>query len=270
MSKQKFRFIDLMILTVIATAIEVVSVVAFNAVNVQVGTYRLGQALSLSLACLIGMIAVFRWNGYGLCVGVIAGVGSLLARMFCSQQLSIQMWLSSSLSYLGLVSCLLFIHKRDKKKMAKDKGMMVLYFFIGFFSYELLRILLLIGSENYFALIGNVLSFEIVNLLLSFVIYLIALRQDGLVVDMNLYLLEMQDIRNRVKRREDICVEELCEQGQINEAALLDGGTLSTEDLKELEDNRRRIEGKSTFFDEENKAVEKYRKKREELKNGKL
>ena len=154
--------------------------------------------------------------------------------------------------------------------MAKDKGMMVLYFFIGFFSYELLRILLLIGSENYFALIGNVLSFEIVNLLLSFVIYLIALRQDGLVVDMNLYLLEMQDIRNRVKRREDICVEELCEQGQINEAALLDGGTLSTEDLKDLEDNRRRIEGKSTFFDEENKAVEKYRKKREELKNGKL
>lgn len=154
--------------------------------------------------------------------------------------------------------------------MAKDKGMMVLYFFIGFFSYELLRVLLLIGSENYFALIGNVLSFEIVNLLLSFVIYLIALRQDGLVVDMNLYLLEMQDIRNRVKRREDICVEELCEQGQINEAALLDGGTLSTEDLKDLEDNRRRIEGKSTFFDEENKAVEKYRKKREELKNGKL
>lgn len=269
MSKQKFRVIDLMVLTIIATAIEVVSVVAFNVVNVQVGTYRMGQTVSLSLACLVGMIAIFRWNGYGLCVGVIAGLGSLLARMFYSQELSIQMWLASSVGYLGLASCLLFIHKRDKKKMVRDKGMMVLYFFIGYLSYELLRILLLIGSENYFVLIGNVLSFEIVNLLLSLVIYLIALRQEGLVVDMNQYLLEMQDIRNRVKRREDVCVEELCEQGQINEAALLDGGTLSTEDLKELEDNRRKLEGKTTFFDEENMAAERYRKKREGLKNGK-
>lgn len=269
MSKQKFRFLDLLFLTILATAIEVISTASFHFVNVTVGTSSLGQMVHLSLACLISMIAIFRWNGFGLIVGVIAGGASLLTGMFYHQALTVPYSLYQTVSYLGLASCLLFIHKRDKGKLRKDKSMMVLYFFIGYLSVEALRVLLLIGSEDYFRLLGNLLSFEIVNVLISFLLYLLALRQDGLVVDMNQYLVEIKELKTRIRKQEDVSMEELCEANEVNEAAILDGGTLSSEDLKNLEDNRRRLEGKTTFFDEENEEVRKYRKKREELKHGK-
>ena len=152
--------------------------------------------------------------------------------------------------------------------MVKTKGMMILYYFVGYLSVEVVRALCLIGSENYFLLLLNLMPFDLINALISFFVYLLALKQDGFVVDMNDYLHDLNDIERR-KSKESICLDELCEGNEINEAALLDGGTLSTEDLRKMEDDRRKFEGRSTVFDDENEAIEAYKRKREALKHGK-
>lgn len=268
MSKQKFKVIDLLFLSGLAIITEVAFTIAFNIASVKSGNYTFGQILTLSFAPLIGMIAIYRWNQYGLIVAPIGGIASLITRVLLKQQLTIQLWLYYSLAYLALAVCYLFIRKKDKSKFRKDKGMMILYFFIGYLSLEVIRMVVLIGSENYLKLSMNFLMYDLINIFISFVIYLVTLRQDGLVVDMNQYLIQMQDIQKRIEK-ESVCMEELAEGNQINEAALLDGGTLSTEDLKKMEDDRRRIEGLHSSFDDENNAINAYKKKREALKHGK-
>ena len=64
--------------------------------------------------------------------------------------------------------------------------------------------------------------------------------------------------RKAKKANPKINYEELASGSEINEAALLDGGTLSTEDLRELERNRREIEGEKSRFDQENDALRQY------------
>lgn len=139
--------------------------------------------------------------------------------------------------------------------------MMILYYFIGYISIEVLRVIVLIGSTNYLKLMSNFLMYDLINVFLSFLIYIVTLRQDGLVVDMNQYLADLNDIQKRAEK-ESICMEELAEGNQINEAALLDGGTLSIEDLKKMEDDRRRIEGRQSSFDDENDAINAYKKEK--------
>lgn len=268
MSKQKFKLIDLLFLSGLAIITEVAFAIAFNIVNVKSGNNTFGQILTLSFAPLIGMIAIYRWNQYGLIVAPIGGLASLITRVLLKQQLSIQLWLYYSLAYLGLVVCYLFIRKKDKTLFRKDLGMMILYYFIGYISIEVLRAIVLIGSTNYLKLMSNFLMYDLINVFLSFLIYIVTLRQDGLVVDMNQYLADLNNIQKRAEK-ESICMEELAEGNQINEAALLDGGTLSIEDLKKMEDDRRRIEGRQSSFDDENDAINAYKKKREALKHGK-
>lgn len=268
MSKQKFQTFDLLFLSALSAIIEIASTFVLAQVNGKIGAYPLSQMVNLSFSCLLGVIAIFRWNAIGLLVPFIGGVSSLVTRILLKQNLSIQFSLFLVLGYLGLTSCLLFIHKRDKRKMAKDKGMMILYYFLGCLSVEVIRALCLIGSEDYFILLLNLLPLDLVNVAISFVIYLIALKQDGFVVDMNSYLHDLNDIERR-REKETICMDELCEGDEINEAALLDGGTLSTEDLKKMEDDRRKFEGRSTVFDDENEAIDAYKRKREALKHGK-
>lgn len=268
MSKQKFQMFDLLFLSALAAVIEIASAFVMAKVNGKIGAYPLSQMVNLSFSCLLGVIAIFRWNILGLMVPIIGGASSLIVRILMKQNLSIQFSLFLVLGYVGLLSCLLFLHKRDKRKMSKDKGMMILYYFVGYLSVEVVRALCLIGSENYFLLLLNLMPFDLINAVISFLVYLVALKQDGFVVDMNDYLHDLNDIERR-KSKEPICLDELCEGNEINEAALLDGGTLSTEDLRKMEDDRRKFEGRSTVFDDENEAIEAYKRKREALKHGK-
>ena len=95
--------------------------------------------------------------------------------------------------------------------------------------------------------------------------FFLAYAQKTLVVDMNGYLArtakekkELSEARKAKKANPKINYEELASGSEINEAALLDGGTLSTEDLRELERNRREIEGEKSRFDQENEALRQY------------
>lgn len=268
---------DLAVFTLIACAVEAVNVFAFNLMKVNIGKFQFNQVYTLSFAALLGMIAIYRWNAYGLVVAPLAGVASVLARTVLKQNVTYNLWLSFSLGYLGLAVCLLFFYKReggklilkDKDRLREDKANMILYYLAGYLSVEAVRSLCQIGSADYWLLLLNYIAFDLINILFGLGVLLIALKQDGLVVDMDSYLLHLSDIRKKVAGQEfaskniNINVEELAEADEINEAAILDGGTLSTEDLKKMEDNRRRFENRHTKYDDENEEFDCYRKSKE-------
>ncbi len=269
MTKQNYRLFDLAVFTLIACVVEGINVLVFNLMKVQVGKYSLNQVYTLSFACMLGMIAIYRWNAYGLFVAPLAGIVSICCRMFLQQSVTTNLWLSFSIGYLGLATCLLFFYKKDKDKLRQDKGKMILYYLAGFLSVEVVRAFCQIGAEDYWLLLLNYVSFDMINIVFGGLVFYIALRQEGLVVDMESYLRHMKNAQQKVAGQEfaskniNINVEELAEADEINEAAILDGGTLSTEDLKKMEDNRRKFENRQTKFDQENQELEAYRKAKE-------
>ena len=269
MTRKNYELFDLAIFTLIACVVEGVNVFIFNMMKITIGGYSFSQIYTLSFACVLGMIAIYRWNFHGLIVAPMAGLASLLVRLALTQDVSVNLWLSLTLSYFGLAVCLLFFRKRDKKTLREDAGMMALYYISGYLAFELIRALTQIGSHDYWFMLFQYLAFDLLNIIFSGVVFFIALRQKNLVVDMNSYLDEMRESQkylanqNIVSKNLSISVEELADHNEINEAALLDGGTLSNEDLKRLEENRRRIERRSTKFDREQEELKAYRREKE-------
>lgn len=268
---------DLAVFTLIACVVEAVNVFAFNLMKVNIGKFQFNQVYTLSFAALLGMIAIYRWNAYGLAVAPLAGAASVLARTILKQNVTWNLWLSFTLGYLGLSVCLLFFYKReggkivfrDKDRLREDKVNMLLYYLSGYLSVEVLRAFCQIGSVDYWLLLLNYIAFDLINILFGLGVLLIALKQDGLVVDMESYLLHLNDIKKKLAGQEfaskniNINVEELAEADDINEAAVLDGGTLSNDDLKRMEENRRRFENRHTKYDDENEEFDRYRKSKE-------
>jgi hypothetical protein len=152
--------------------------------------------------------------------------------------------------------------------------MMIFYYFAGYLSLEVVRALCQIGVANYWVLLLDYVAFDLINIVFSFLVFLIALKQDSLIVDMNLYLEHLHDITEKlggqdvVSRNININVEELAEADEINEAAILDGGTLSREDLKMMEAYRRKFEHRESKYDRENEELESYRKEKEAATHG--
>lgn len=271
---KSYEAFDLFIFSLIACVVEGLNVFVFNMMTIKIGDFYFNQVYTLSFAALLGMIAIFRWNAHGLIVAPLAGLTSVLVRFFLHQEVSINLWLAFTIGYFALAVCLLFFYKRDKAELRKDKGLMIFYYFAGYLSLEVVRSLCQIGVANYWVLLLDYIAFDLINIVFGFLVYLIALRQDSLVVDMNLYLLHLHDLSEKlggqdiVSKNININVEELAEADEINEAAVLDGGTLSNEDLKMMEDYRRKVEHRETKYDRENKELESYRKEKEAATHG--
>ena len=273
-NKKSYEAFDLFIFTLIACVVEGLNVFVFNMMTIKIGEFYFNQIYTLSFAALLGMIAIFRWNAHGLIVAPLAGLTSVLVRFSLHQEVSVNLWLAFSVGYFALAVCLFFFHKRDKTELRKDKGMMIFYYFAGYLSLEVVRALCQIGVANYWVLLLDYVAFDLINIVFSFLVFLIALKQDSLIVDMNLYLEHLHDITEKlggqdvVSRNININVEELAEADEINEAAILDGGTLSREDLKMMEAYRRKFEHRESKYDRENEELESYRKEKEAATHG--
>lgn len=275
MTKNTYRLLDVFIFTIIASAIEAINVTIFNVFKVSLGKYTFNQLYTLSFAVLLGIIATYRWNQYGLIVAPVAGFVSVFTRSALNQTVTMQLYLSQSIGNLGIAIGLLFFLKIDKKKMRESLGKMYLYYFACYFTVEILRSLCQIGQADYWYLLLNTFAFDLINIVFGAIVYLIALKQKDFVTDMNTYLSEMNDLKSKlsgqmsISKNDSISVEEITDRNDtVNEAALLDGGVLSTSDLKQLQDNRRKFENKTTFFDKENEELKKYRLDKEAKKHG--
>ena len=257
MSKRSYEALDLAILTLVASVFEGVCVFLLNKKST--------SDFFLSLSAALGLIAIFRWGIAGIGVAPIAGAVGVLVRVFLLGEQSISMWLSYTLGYFGLAVVLLFFMKGNKPKMEGNLGWMALYYGMGCLGMEIVRALSNLGNHDFLKNLTLFIAFDLLNIVLGAVVFFLAYAQKTLVVDMNAYLertakekKELSEARKAKKANPKINYEELASGSEINEAALLDGGTLTTEDLRELERNRREIEGEKSRFDQENDALRQY------------
>jgi hypothetical protein len=93
MSVKTYEALDLVLFGGIAILLEVVNFYAFT---------QFTGAYYLSFSLVLGLIAIFRWNAWGLLIAPLSGLGVLLLRMGLGGVVTPTLWLTYTLSYLGL------------------------------------------------------------------------------------------------------------------------------------------------------------------------
>lgn len=258
MSKKAYEFLDLLLLTVIAAVADSLDVYVFNVFK--------SQVYALSIACVMGMIAIYRWNAWGLVIPVVAGASSVLTRWFMKEDVTLGLWLAYTVGYLALGVCLLWFLKKDKSTLNEDGLFKFGYFFSGYVAVELLRAVCQIGNADFWKTALSYFALDLLNVAFGLLLYLIACKQNGLVVDMNDYLVAIHSSPDSAQAREEqknvIKLEEMSESSDLNDAALLDGGTLSPEDLHKMNEPLNRSQHKTSKFDQENQAIAAYHDKK--------
>lgn len=266
MSKQTFEALDLLIFTAITAVFEAINVWAFQFFGSNAVYY-------ISIAAAMGMIAVFRWNYLGLVVAPVAGAAGVFVRnLMAPDKVTMNLWLAMTIGYLGLSVCLLFFIKKSKKELRDSIPWMILYYLSGYAAVEVIRALCQIGNGEFFTIAWQYFSLDLLNVAFGAALFFIARKQQNLVVDMNQYLIDLhnhadfQDVE-AIKKSSRYTVQELAEDDEINDAALLEGSTLSQDDLKKLEADRRRIEGKKSKYEREREEKASYLKHKGEGKH---
>ena len=260
MSKNAYEFLDLLVLTVIAAVAECVDVYAFTKFG--------SQVYALSIACVMGMIAIYRWNAFGLVVPVTAGAAGVATRMLLGQSTTLGLWLAFTVGYLGLGVCFLWFLKKDKSTLRQDPLFKFGYYFSGYAAVELVRAACQSGDGSFWTIAFLYYVTDLLNVIFGLVLWLIAIHQDNIVVDMNAYLLHLHSAPAiaRAEKQNQLTLEEMAEADDVNEAALLDGGTLSAEDLHRMDEPLKKAQHQVSRFDQENQAIEAYRNRNQKGK----
>lgn len=259
MTKAQFRAIDLAMFSIITALVEVIMLWAFQKFPL--------EGYSVSFLILLGSIAVFRWNIYGIIPPLIGGAASLLFAYLTGTLVTTRLILSQLIGPLGLLTGLLWFKFYGKSKLDGKPDQMWAYFLTSFLSVEVVRTLCYIGDSNLLHILYTYFVLDLLNLVLGMVVMVIAVKQKGFVTDMNEYLINQNkapDSAQIAKQRTDIeAMASINEKDEISDIALLDGGMLEQSELDELATlYRQKTVGKSAIEIEEEqrqKALEEFR-----------
>lgn len=259
MTKAQFRAIDLAMFSIITALVEVIMLWAFQKFPL--------EGYSVSFLILLGSIAVFRWNIYGIIPPLIGGAASLLFSYLTGTLVTTRLILSQLIGPLGLLTGLLWFKFYGKSKLDGKPDQMWAYFLTSFLSVEVVRTLCYIGDSNLLHILYTYFVLDLLNLVLGMVVMVIAVKQKGFVTDMNEYLINQNKAPNSAqiaKQRTDIeAMASINEKDEISDIALLDGGMLEQSELDELATlYRQKTVGKSAIEIEEEqrqKALEEFR-----------
>ena len=267
MSKATFEAIDLIIFTIISAVLEAGILLAYKAFGYMEGYI-------VSFAVTLGLISIFRWNWHGIVVPLVTGIVSV----FIGGIYDLGLVLSNTLGYLFLLPVLFWFKKKDKKTISKDIGFLLGYFFSGYISVEIGRTLCQLIDVRDIAKLGTILySYFVIDLLnigIGLLVFFIACKQKNLVVDMNSYLIELHtkpaSADAREEKKDYLSLESMCDDiSEVNDIALLDGGTLSENDLKLLNDTYSKHTNTKSKYYKEQEAISQYQKSRGSKKDNK-
>ena len=248
MTKKGYKLFDLVLLTVIGIVIECILVFAGNQFKFMV------QGFSISFALLFALIGMFRWHAFG----VMPGIGAGLAGMFMQNSFIKDAYtLPSIVGYvLGVVSTALlvfYLKKISKTKIKENFLYLVLYSVLGYICYIAVYGIvwaLLDKNIGIDSTVSILVTRNLLNLLMSSVVLIIANKQRDFLVDMDEYLIKLKSIPESARLRKEInedddqsLMSEVVGSKDINDIALLDGGTLSEEELIKLNKTFKEKEG---------------------------
>lgn len=259
-SKRKFEAIDLIILTAVSCIIEAVILWAYNSF----GKY---DGYVASFIVVIGLIAIYRWNLLGIIVPILSGLVTVLMRSI-NGSVNLGFILAYTIGYLPMLINLLWFKFNDKVEMSRNLTKLYGYFLTGFLLVEIGRTLCIVIGTSDIQDIGKILYsylvWDLLNLVFSALIFFIAIKQKKIVYDMNAYLLEMSKENETSMIRKDIddylSLEQMAEDSDVSDISLLDGGNLTNDDLKKLNETYQKMTGKESKYVKEQKAIDEYHK----------
>lgn len=246
MSKRTYMMLDIAILTIIACVIEGVLTFVSNQTTFMV------EGFTVSFVVLFSLIGMFRWNWVGVIPGLGAAVTQILVQNNWNGAYQKNMAMGVALIFATLatvLTCFLF-KKFKKERMKENVGLLFLYGGVAFILYILVyvSVWVIIGKVDILFAIKKIVAWRLFDYVMSMVVLLIANKQRYFLVDMNDYLYYLHNVPESARIRKEIhedkensVMSEIADSDETNDIALLDGGTLSEEDLINL---KKTFEGK--------------------------
>lgn len=248
MTKKSYKLFDLTLLTVIAIIIEGILVFTSNQVKFMV------EGFSISFVVLFSLIGMFRWNVLGVFPGIGAAiVGMIFQNSFVKNTYSPISMIGCIVGILSNLLLVLYLKKVTKTKIKENFILLIIYAVSGYCLFILFYSLTWglfdrnLSLKNVFNL---VLSRNLLNLFMSTIVLLIANKVKDFLVDMDEYLIRLKSVPESARIRKEInedngqsLISEVVSSKEINDIALLDGGTLSEEQLIELNKTFKEKEG---------------------------
>ncbi len=248
--------LDIVMLTIIGCIIEGVLTFVSNQTTFMV------EGFTVSFVVLFALIGMFRWNWLGVVPGLGAALTQILVQnsvngAYSQNQAMLAGVLGGTLA--TIFTCFMF-YKIPKETMKEKVGYLFLYSAVAFILYILVyvSVWVIFGKVNLFFALGKVAGWRLLDYVMSCVVLLIANKQRYFLVDMNDYLHYLHNVPESARIREEIhedkensVMSEITDSDETNDIALLDGGTLSEEQLINL---------KRTFEEKEGEKKDGIRK----------
>lgn len=191
MSKKTYMIIDLCFLSLFGCIAEVITILAIHMYgwNIQIISFQL----------LVTLLAMYRWNGYGVLVAIPLGITTFATLAILNGVNNVDNLLVYPLGNLGAASGLITFKIIGKKNIKKGFEFILIYCIIGYVGQVFLRtvFLTLVGSDfieslKRFSLYGNLLGLIVVIILLTLIS-----KMEGVFVEPIEYLKE------QLKEKED-------------------------------------------------------------------
>ena len=254
MSKKGYEIFDIVILTIIACIIEGVLTYTSNL------DIFMAEGFTVSFMIVFALIGIFRWNLKGVIPGVGSCITAIVIQNYFSQTsvdlkgYSTGMIIGSICGMVSLLLMVLFFKFKDKKTIKSFVGYLFLYCGAAFILYILVYSVIwsIIDKVNLIETLFNLIQWNILNYIMSTIVLIIANKQKDFLVDMNEYLIYLHTVPDSIRLRKEIneddkssLMNEVNDSDEINDIALLDGGTLSEEQLIELNKTFKEKEGEN-------------------------
>lgn len=248
MSKQGYKFFDLAMLTVIAFIIEAILVYASNQVKF------MAEGFSVSFAILFSLIGMFRWDLLGVVPGIVATIGGIVIQnSFNNGAYDFVSTLANIVGVLSTMVLVIYLKKFTKSKIKENILYLILYSIIGYALYISFTSLVWGVFSKDVSIIETfkiMVTRNLLNLLMSSIVLVIANKQKDFLVDMNEYLIKLHSVPESARIRKEINEKEgqslttdINSSKETNDISLLDGGMLSEEDLIKLNKHFKEKEG---------------------------
>lgn len=179
-SIEKYRIFDLVILSILAVAAEIVG----NILHIKLP----GAGYHLSFAILIAIIAMIRWGAVGAVTYVVAG----FAMLFFYQGSVLEAFLLYPFSYVFVGLSAIFFRFVDRNKLREDVFLLLLYSLIAHLSVAVgkgITMYILTGDFIDGFILFNIT--QIFSIVIVSIALLVIKEKDGLLVDMKKQLIEM-------------------------------------------------------------------------------
>ena len=233
MSKGKFKLLDIAIFCMLAIAFEFINYYA----SARLGKYVI---CFLSYSIILSLISIYRWGVLGTAVGICGAIASCISfKNFTLETLSI--YISGNLS---LALMCLFIKVFTHKKIKSNIGLLFLYLITGYVLVFTVRSLVgMIFGRDFISMFRDYFVTDSISVFISFIILLISRGKNGILTEMNQYVRDVYEERTNPMKKLKVLHEdpyynptaEVIDPDQFNDANIMEGGSLSQEDLDKLQ-----------------------------------